>query len=150
VPRNPSANLSPTELASLRRVYSGLINTVPTAHRELFITMKLAAVDDKRGLVVTEIGEQRLRSEGRVPWRGTPASNLLGLPPRADSKKPSKLVRDIVGAVHDMTKHQHIVWWVRVHDVYHARPRTALSGNGPTRAPSGSGLTETPSHLSAK
>jgi hypothetical protein len=74
----------------------------------------------------------------------------LGLPPRADSKKPSKLVRDIVGAVHDMTKHQHIVWWVRVHDVYHARPRTALSGNGPTRAPSGSGLTETPSHLSAK
>jgi len=72
----------------LRRVYSGLINTVPTAHRELFITMKLAAVDDKRGLVVTEIGEQRLRSEGRVPWRGTPASNLLGLPPRADSKTP--------------------------------------------------------------
>jgi hypothetical protein len=76
VPRNPSANLSPTELASLRRVYSGLIKTVPGAHRDLFIIMMLAAVDDSGGLVVTEIGERRLRSESRAPWRGTPASNL--------------------------------------------------------------------------
>ena len=78
--RNPNATLSPTELASLRRVYSGLINTVPSEHLDLFLTMTLAAVDDKRGLVMTEIGERRLRSEGKVSWRGTPASNLLDPP----------------------------------------------------------------------
>jgi hypothetical protein len=131
VHRNPNATLSPTELASLRRVSIGLINTVPSEHRDLFIVMTLAAVDDSGGLVVTEIGERRLQSEGRAPWRGTPASNLLDLPigkgrddlkrlarqPGAASMKPSKLVRDIVRAVHDMTKHQPIVWWVSVHDV---------------------------------
>jgi hypothetical protein len=129
VHRNPSATLSPTELGSLRRIYSGLINTVPSEHRDLFIIMTLAAVDDKRGLVVTEIGERRLQCEGRVPWRGTPASNLLDLPmgkgrvglarrPRAASKKPSKLVWDIVRAAHDdMTKHRPIVWWVSVYEV---------------------------------
>ncbi len=126
--RNPSANLSPTELASLRRVYSGLIHTVPRGHRDLFISMTFAAVDEKCGLVVTEIGERRLQCEGRVPWRGTPASNLLDLPmgrgrvglarlPRAASKKPSKLVLDIVRAAHDMTKHRPIVWWVSVYEV---------------------------------
>jgi hypothetical protein len=31
--------------------------------------------------------------------------------------KPSKLVRDIVRAVQDMTKHRPVVWWVSVHDV---------------------------------
>jgi hypothetical protein len=46
VHRNPSATLSPTELASLRRVSIGLIKTVPGAHRDLFIIMRLAAVDD--------------------------------------------------------------------------------------------------------
>jgi hypothetical protein len=128
VHRNPNATLSPTELASLRRIYSGLINTVPSEHRDLFIIMTLAAVDDSGGLVVTEVGERRLQSEGRAPWRGTPISNLLDLPrgkgrdglarqPRAVSMKPSRLVRDIVRAVHDMTKHRPIVWWVSVHDV---------------------------------
>jgi hypothetical protein len=128
VHRNPSANLSPTELASLRRVYSGLIHTVPGEHINLFISMTFAAVDEKRGLVVTEIGERRLQCEGRVPWRGTPASNLLDLPmgkgsvglarrPRAVSKKLSKLARDIVRAAHDMTKHRPIVWWVSVYEV---------------------------------
>jgi hypothetical protein len=80
VHRNPNATLSPTELASLRRVSIGLINTVPSEHRDLFIVMTLAAVDDSGALVVTEIGERRLQSEGRAPWRGTPASNLLDLP----------------------------------------------------------------------
>jgi hypothetical protein len=90
--------------------------------------MTFAAVDEKRGLVVTEIGERRLQCEGRVPWRGTPASNLLDLPmsmgrvglarrPRAVSKKLSKLARDIVRAAHDMTKHRPIVWWVSVYEV---------------------------------
>jgi len=80
VQRNPNATLSPTELASLRRVSIGLIHTVPSAHRDLFIIMRLATVDDIGGLVVTEVGKRRLRSEGRVPWRGTPASNLLDPP----------------------------------------------------------------------
>jgi hypothetical protein len=107
----------------LRRVYSGLIHTVPSEHIDLFITMTLGAVDDNGGLVVTEVGERRLQSEGRAPWRGTPASNLFDLPmgkgrddlkrlarrPRAVSKKPSKLVRAFVRAVHDMTKHRPIV-----------------------------------------
>ena len=44
--RNPSANLSPTELASLRRVYRGLIHTVPRGHRDLFISMTFAAAHD--------------------------------------------------------------------------------------------------------
>jgi hypothetical protein len=117
VHRNLSATLSPTELASLRRVSIGLIKTVPSAHRDLFIIMTLAAVDNSGGLVVTEVGERRLQSEGRAPWRGTPASNLFDPPPRAVSKKPSKLVRQIVQAAHDMTKHRPIVWWVSVHDV---------------------------------
>ena len=126
--RNPSANLSPTELASLRRVYSGLIHTVPSEHINLFVSMTFAAVDEKRGLVLTDIGERRLQNEGRVPWRGTPATNLLDLPmgtgriglarrPRAASKEPSMLVRDIVRAAHDMTKHRPIVWWVSVYEV---------------------------------
>jgi hypothetical protein len=104
-------------LASLRRVSIGLIKTVPSAHRDLFIIMTLAAVDNSGRLVVTEVGERRLQSEGRAPWRGTPASNLFDPPPGAVSKKPSKLVRQIVQAAHDMTKHRPIVWWVSVHDV---------------------------------
>jgi len=107
----------------LRRVYSGLIHTVPNAHRDLFIIMRLAAVDEKRGLVVTKIGERRLQNEGRVPWRG-PRNLPMGkgrvasaLRSRTASKNPSKLVRDIVGAAHDMTKHRPIVWWVSVYEV---------------------------------
>ena len=121
--RNPTANLSPTELASLRRVYSGLIHTVPREHIKLFVSMTFAAVDEKRGLVVTKIGERRLQNEGRVPWRG-PRNLPMGkgrvasaLRSRTASKNPSKLVRDIVGAAHDMTKHRPIVWWVSVYEV---------------------------------
>ena len=79
--RNPNATLSPTELASLRHVSNGLANTVPDRHRDLFITMGLVTADDIGGLVVTEVGQRRLRQSGdREPRRVTSEINLLDGP----------------------------------------------------------------------
>jgi hypothetical protein len=85
--RNANATLRPTEFASLRRVYNGLVKTVPSPHRDLFITMGLVTADDFGGLVVTEVGQRRLQCEGRTPWRGTPASNLFDRPKETTPKR---------------------------------------------------------------
>ena len=59
---NTSANLSPTEFASLRHVANGLINTVPNDHRNLLIAMRLACFDGRRGLVLTDLGWRQARA----------------------------------------------------------------------------------------
>jgi hypothetical protein len=69
---NTSANLSPTEFASLRHVANGLIGTVPKEHRNLLIAMRLACFDGRRGLVLTDLGWNQLERADPTTWRAVP------------------------------------------------------------------------------
>jgi hypothetical protein len=65
--RSPDAALSPTELTSLRRVAAGVGALVSKDHRDTFIRMELAYVDDLGILVLTEAGWQRYEREAAGP-----------------------------------------------------------------------------------
>lgn len=58
--RSPKAPLSPAELNALRRVASGLADSISTGHRELLLSMGLTAVTLQGSLVLTDEGRARL------------------------------------------------------------------------------------------
>jgi hypothetical protein len=68
--RSTNATLSPTEFASLRRMANGSTSTIPSAHRNLLISMRLACFDGLAGLVLTELGWQRLECKDVKAWDG--------------------------------------------------------------------------------
>ena len=59
MPRSPNAPLSPTELAALRRVASGLVE-LSSGHRTLLLSMGLIGVTLQGSLAVTDAGRARL------------------------------------------------------------------------------------------
>ena len=68
VVRNPSSSLSLAELGSLRRMANRWVNTVPGNHKDRFMAMGLVGRDDSGGLVLSELGWQRLEYEVRRSW----------------------------------------------------------------------------------
>jgi hypothetical protein len=68
--RSTNATLSLTEFASLRRMANGSASTIPSAHRNLLISMRLVCFDGLAGLVLTELGRQRLECRDLKAWDG--------------------------------------------------------------------------------
>jgi hypothetical protein len=60
VARSPKAPLSPVELNALRRVASGLADSISTGHRVLLVSMGLIAVTLQGILVLTDEGRARV------------------------------------------------------------------------------------------
>jgi hypothetical protein len=77
--RSTNATLSPTEFASLQRMANGSAGTISSAHRNLLISMRLVCFDGLAGLVLTELGRQRLECRDLKAWGGGSASS----PPRS-------------------------------------------------------------------
>ena len=71
-PRNSNAALSATDLISLHRMTSGLVDTVPSEHKDLLLAIKLVRLDHVTSLVLTEAGRQRLEREDPRVWQCTP------------------------------------------------------------------------------
>jgi len=67
--------LSPTEFASLRRVASGLLNTVPSEHKDTLLAMELVQFDGLDGVMLSDLGWRRLEREDPKVRRRAPASN---------------------------------------------------------------------------
>ena len=72
--RSTNATLSPTEFASLRQMANGSAGPIPSAHRNLLISMRLACFDGLAGLVLTELGRQRLECRDLKAWGGGSAA----------------------------------------------------------------------------
>ncbi len=68
VVRTPRSSLSLAELGSLRQMANRREDTVPDNHKSRFIAMRLAEHDPSEGLVVSELGWQRLEYEVRRSW----------------------------------------------------------------------------------
>jgi hypothetical protein len=67
--RSPDAPLSPAELTTLTWVAFGEANSLPQDHRDTFIRMGLAKLDDIGNLVLTDAGRMRHEREmarGRI------------------------------------------------------------------------------------
>ena len=60
VARSPNAPLSPAELNALRRVASGMADSISIGHRELLVSMGLIAVTLQGSLMMTDEGRARL------------------------------------------------------------------------------------------
>jgi hypothetical protein len=56
----PEGNLSPSELASLRLVASGLGFNIPSLHKEKLRSMRLVTIDRPGFLILTEEGVREL------------------------------------------------------------------------------------------